>query len=263
MLTATPPSRRRKRKTPARRKKPGSRRARKAPSRPGGRRWIRWIGYPLAGFLGLTVLLVLLYRVADPPSTPLMWIRWAQNGYPPDQTLWLRPWIPLDRISPRLVRAVLTAEDQKFFLHHGFDWPAVRKAIRINRQGKRRVGASTLTMQTARNVFLWQDRTWLRKGLEAYFTVLIEWFWSKERILEVYLNIVEWGDGLYGCEAASRAYFNHSAGTLSYLEAARLAALLPNPRVWSRSEYHLRLRQRQHHILTRMLGFTPPRRRSP
>ena len=177
--------------------------------------------------LGLPLAFVVLYRVVAPPITPLMLIRKAQ-GEGLD-----RRWVPLEAISPALMQAVIAAEDAKFCTHHGFDWQAIDHAIDRYEDGGRVLGASTISMQTAKNVFLWPGRNFLRKGLEAAFTVLIETVWGKRRILEVYLNVVEWGSGLYGAEAAARRYFNKPAKALSAREAAALAAVLPSPRRWS------------------------------
>ena len=156
------------------------------------------------------------------------------------------------------MRAVISAEDQKFFMHNGFDWEAAVNALEVNLTTKRKIGASTISMQTARNVFLWQKRNWLRKGLEAYFTFLIEAFWSKQRILEVYLNVIEWGDGVFGCESASREYFNHSSRWITKRDAAWMAAILPNPRVWSQARYHNRVQKRQTRILLSMRKMKLP-----
>ena len=145
-------------------------------------------------FLAFTVVPVLIYRVIDPPTTSLLWTRWAESGYEGSRPVFLQHWKSLKKISPSLVRAVIAAEDQKFFYHNGFDWQAIEAAIKTNLSTDRTVGASTISMQTARNVFLWQKRNWLRKSLEAWFTILIEYLWTKERILEVYLNVIEWGD---------------------------------------------------------------------
>jgi len=195
-------------------------------------------------FLVLTVVPVLIYSATDPATTPLLWIRWAENDKSDRYTRVIKSWVPAERISPHLIKAVVAAEDQKFFQHHGFDWQAIESAIKVNLTSSRTIGASTISMQTSRNVFLWQGRNLARKGLEFYFTVLIENLWSKKRILEVYLNVIEWGEGIYGCEAASRYYFNHSATTLSPVEAAWLAAILPSPRRWS-------IRRPQNHVVTR------------
>ena len=173
--------------------------------------------------VGLPAALVAAYRFVPPPFTPLMVIRWW------DGADLQRRWVPLERISPHLVRSVIASEDAKFCEHNGFDWQAVNEAIEDYQRGDRLRGASTITMQTAKNLFLWPDRTWLRKGLEAYLTVLIEAMWDKRRILEVYLNIVEWGDGIYGAEAAARVHFRAPASDLTRRQGALLAAVLPNP----------------------------------
>lgn len=178
----------------------------------------------ISGFLILSVAFVSLYREVRPLLTPLMLLRLAE-GYGLHKS-----WVPLDRVSPELIRAVLAGEDEKFCLHHGFDWAAIGTAWDRYESGDGPLlGASTISMQTAKNVFLWPGRDWLRKGLEAWFTGLIELAWGKRRILEVYLNVVEWGPGLYGAEAAARHYFRKPAADLNAAEAARLAAALPDP----------------------------------
>lgn len=196
-------------------------------------------------FVALTLVPVLLYKFVNPPTTPLMWIRWAYSDTPQDLPLHLNAWTPIEEISPNIKRAVLAAEDQKFFAHKGFDWLAIEYAITTNLTTERKVGASTISMQAARNVFLWQTRNWFRKVLESYFTVLIEFFWSKERILEVYLNVIEWGDGIFGCEQAAQTYFRHSSKVLSPVESAWMAAVLPSPRHWTRrpTPKHVQVRQ--------------------
>jgi len=213
----------------------------------------------LLAFLALTVVPVLIYSATDPATTPLLWIRWAENDKSEHYTRVIKNWIPVERISPHLIKAVIAAEDQKFFQHHGFDWQAIESAIKVNLTSNRTIGASTISMQTSRNVFLWQGRTLVRKGLESYFTVLIENLWSKKRILEVYLNVIEWGQGIYGCEAASRYYFNHSATTLSPVEAASLAAILPSPRRWSIHRPQKHVVNRQAKILNNMAHVRVPR----
>jgi len=193
---------------------------------------LRRIGRILAWLIGVfligSVFLVVLYRLLPPPATPLMLIR-AAEGYG-----MTKDWRPLGRISPHLVHAVMAGEDARFCEHHGFDWDAIREAWRRYRRGTGKLhGASTISMQTAKNVFLWPGRDWVRKGLEAYFTELIELAWGKERIIETYLNVVEWGPGIYGAEAASRFYFHKPASALTLDEASRLAAVLPDPLKWS------------------------------
>lgn len=173
--------------------------------------------------VGVPFTLTLLLRFIPPPMTPLMAIRLVQ-GYGLE-----KDWRDIDAISPHLRRAVIAAEDGKFCTHWGFDWAAIDNAIDRYEDGGKVLGASTISMQTAKNVFLWPSRTFLRKGAEAYLTVYLEALWSKRRILEIYLNIAEFGPGVYGAEAASRLYFGKSALALSPREAALLAAVLPAP----------------------------------
>ena len=202
--------------------------------------------------LALTVTPVLVYRIVNPPTTPLMWIRWVESEYDPAVPRHLKHWTPLSRISPHLIKAVLSSEDQKFFEHSGFDWNAAEAAFHHNLRSEKKIGASTISMQTARNVFLWQERTWLRKILEAYFTFLIEVFWGKDRILEVYLNVIEWGDGVFGCTDAAQTYFKRSPKKVSPIESAGMAAILPNPRKWSLDPPSKQVEARQARILNSM-----------
>jgi monofunctional glycosyltransferase len=208
-------------------------------------------------FLALTLVPVIIFRYVDPPSTPLMWIRWSSSSNAESQRS-LDTWQSLESISPHLLKAVIAAEDQKFFSHHGFDWKAIEYAIQVNLTSDRKIGASTISMQTARNVFLWQKRTWLRKILEGYFTTLIEIFWDKRRILEVYLNVIEWGEGVFGCEKAAQKYFKRSSYLLSPVESAWMAAVLPNPRQWSRQPVPIYVRARQAKILDSMATLRIP-----
>lgn len=179
-------------------------------------------------FLGVTivvpVLLIVIARFIPPVFTPLMLETWITDGSI------TRQWMPLSAISPNLVRAVIASEDDKFCSHYGFDFDAIDKALASNADGGRLKGASTISQQTAKNLFLSQNRTWVRKGIEAYLTALIEALWPKRRIMETYLNIVEWGPRRFGAEAAAQANFRKSAAKLSVAEAARLATILPNPR---------------------------------
>jgi monofunctional biosynthetic peptidoglycan transglycosylase len=172
-------------------------------------------------------LAVVVYKFLPPPLTILMVEREVQ-GHGLDHR-----WVPLDRISPAMVRAVVASEDARFCSHHGFDFAAIDKALVHNEQRPGKVrGGSTISQQTAKNVFLWPGRSYVRKGIEAWFTVLIEAIWGKPRIMEVYLNTVEMGPGLYGVEAASRHYFHEGADKLSAAQASRLAAILPSPLKW-------------------------------
>jgi len=195
--------------------------------RPRGRRLLRLALWAILIALSLPVPFVIAYRFVPPPITPLMMIRWI-GGAPINQH-----WVPLDRISATLPRAVISSEDEKFCTHHGFDWTAFDNAYRAWRAGREPKGASTITMQVAKNLFLWPGRSVIRKSIEAYVTVLLEFFWNKHRIMEVYLNVIEWGDGIYGADAAAHHYFKKAASALTTQEAALLAAVLPDPRDWS------------------------------
>ncbi|WP_207483215.1 monofunctional biosynthetic peptidoglycan transglycosylase [Arenibaculum pallidiluteum] len=191
------------------------------------RRILRLALTVLAALAAFSVLWVLAYRVVPVPATPLMLVR-AVQGHGLD-----KDWTALDRISPNLARAVIAAEDTKFCGHYGFDLEAIEDALQDNAEGGSMRGGSTISQQTAKNAFLWPDRSWLRKGVEAGFTLLVETLWPKARIVEVYLNIVEWGPGLYGAEAAARRYFDRPASGLTERQAALMAAVLPNPLRWS------------------------------
>lgn len=198
-------------------------------------RIFRWIGRLIAFCILASVAITVVYRVVDPPITPLMLIR-PLEGMGDGKLVGIdRHWVPLDDISPALIRSVIAAEDGRFFTHSGVDWKAVEAARARNERSKsgKVFGASTITMQCARNIFLWQGRNYVRKGLEVYFTYLTEFLWGKRRIIEVYLNSIEWGDGVYGAEAAAQKYFGVSAAQLTPRQAALMAAVLPNPRVWS------------------------------
>ncbi len=183
-------------------------------------RMLRWIVLAALGLAVALVLGLLLFRFVPAPST-LMIGRWLT--FQPVE----RQWVPLAQISPNLIRAVIAAEDQRFCEHAGIDWVELNKVLE-DEDGPSR-GASTLTMQTAKNVFLWPGRSYVRKGLEIPLAMAIDFAWPKQRIIEVYLNVAEWGDGLYGAEAASQRYFRKPAARLSPAEAARLAGALPNP----------------------------------
>ena len=189
----------------------------------------RIIAFFATGFFIWSFFLVIAYGVLPPLVTPLMLLRLL------DGSGIHKSWRPLEEISPNLVRATMAAEDGKFCSHDGFDWKAIREDWLRNQRGGQLLGASTISMQTAKNLFLWPDRSWPRKGLEVYFTLLIELAWPKRRIMELYLNEVEWAPGIYGAEAAAQYHFKKPAAALSAQEAARLAAVLPNPRRWSAS----------------------------
>ncbi|MGB8168947.1 MAG: monofunctional biosynthetic peptidoglycan transglycosylase [Chthoniobacteraceae bacterium] len=202
-----------------------------APSRAGGR-WLRWTLIIFAALLILPIAQVGCVRAVNPPLTPLMLVREAEariNGKPAPPRRYA--WIDFAQIPRPLLRCVLTSEDQRFFLHHGFDWKEMKIAQRdAERSGKPLRGASTISMQCARSLFLWQGRSWVRKGLEAYYTFWMELLLPKRRILELYANVIEMGDSVYGVEAAAQAHFGTSARGLKREQAALLAAILPNPR---------------------------------
>lgn len=188
-------------------------------------RKLLWVGF---GFVAFTLLLVIAFGSVNPPTW--MWKLQRQLAPPAGYPEAIRhSWVSLEKISPNMQLAVIAAEDQNFPSHWGFDLDSIVKAIEANQQGAALRGASTLSQQTAKNLFLWSEKSLLRKGVEAYFTGLIELFWSKQRILEVYLNIVEFGPGIFGVEAASRHFYGKPAGRLTADEAARLAVVLPNP----------------------------------
>ena len=194
--------------------------ARSGASRSWGRRIATWLAKGLLGFVALSLLFVALYKVVPVPVTPTMIM--DPNGFSKD-------WTRLSSIDRNMVAAVIAGEDAKFCTHHGFDTDAIEQAWQRNQRGGRIRGGSTISQQTAKNVFLWQGGGFFRKGLEAWFTVLIEHIWGKRRIMEVYLNVAEMGPGVYGAEAAARKYFKTDAAHLSPDQAARLVAVLPNP----------------------------------
>lgn len=197
------------------------------------KRFAKWAVYAIAICIALSVIQVVPLRWIDPPTTVNMIWKWAHGDRPFSYYMLGDTWRPLNRISPSLRRAVLAGEDQRFLLHSGFDFKEMNKAIKDMATQRGFRGASTISMQTARTVFLWPERSFPRKLAEAYYTVLIEVFWGKKRILEVYLNSVDWGTGIWGAESASRSYFHVSCSSLSRSGAALLAAVLPNPHKWS------------------------------
>ncbi len=193
------------------------------------RRVFKYITYCLLTFLVSTVLTVAVYRWLPVPITPLMVIRCVQNIHNGETAAIHHKWVPLKQISPYLPVAVMASEDQNFMHHHGFDFNAIQDAAIERLEGKRSRGGSTISQQTAKNVFLWPQSSWLRKGFEVYFTVLIELMWPKERIMEVYLNSIEMGPNIYGAEAVAQRHFGCSARKLRRSDCALIAATLPNP----------------------------------
>ncbi len=206
----------------------------------------------------ISISLTILYRFVPPPFTILMIQRLVEQKMDGEKLKWKRDWVSIDEMSPFIQRAVIASEDDQFLNHWGFDVDAIKSAYQQNKKGKRLKGGSTITQQTAKNIFLWPDRSYFRKALEAYFTLMIELFWSKERIMEVYLNSIEMGDGIYGIEAASKHYFKKSAKDLSKRESAAIAAILPNPRKWSASKPNAYIVKRQYRILKRMRYIGKP-----
>jgi monofunctional biosynthetic peptidoglycan transglycosylase len=209
-------------------------------------------------FFGLSIGMVVLYRFVPVPITPLMIIRVVEQSFDSEKKVRLsKDWVPISKISKNAAQAVIASEDQKFLEHNGFDVESMKKAWENNKNGKRIKGASTITQQTVKNVFLWPSRSYLRKGLEAYFTVLVELLWSKERIIEVYLNVIEMGEGIYGIEAASQAYYKQPAVKLTRGQSAMIAAILPNPRRWTPNKPTAYLKGRQTWILRQMNNLKP------
>jgi monofunctional biosynthetic peptidoglycan transglycosylase len=212
------------------------------------RRVLAWILPPLL----LPGLIILIYRFVPPPVTPLMLIRAAEIG-----TV-RREWVDYARIAPALPRAVIASEDTRFCGHRGFDWVEIDKAYEAYREGDRLRGASTISQQVARNLFLWPGGGFIRKGVEAYVTVLVEALLSKQRILELYLNVAEWGPGVFGAEVAAQTHFGRHAQQLSPREAALLAAVLPNPREWRPEHPTAYLNERAETIMARMPEVAVP-----
>lgn len=205
-----------------------------------------WI---VVAFFASTILSVAILRWVPVWFTPLMFIRVAQQVKSDEKMTLHHHWVPFEEISPYLSTAVIASEDAHFLEHHGFDYKAIEHAAMRNMKHpeKRKLGASTISQQTAKNVFLWPGRSWLRKGLETYFTVLIEFVWSKQRIMEVYLNSIEMGDGIYGVEAVAKEHFGTHASELTRANCALIAATLPNPRKFSSknpSEYMVKRKVR-------------------
>ena len=216
------------------------------------KRIAKFIFKTLLWFVGLSVLWVLLYKYVPVPYTPLMAIRSLQGD---SNYVNKHDWVPLSDISQEIQLAVICAEDQRFLNHRGFDYKAIKEAYESNKNGISLKGGSTISQQTAKNVFLWPGRSWLRKGMETYFTFLVETIWSKERILEVYLNNIEMGDGVFGVEAAAGYWFNTTASDLSRHQAAAIAAILPNPRNYRASPRTNYIEKRKQWIIRQMNNF--------
>lgn len=213
----------------------------------------------LALFFGTTILAVVVLRFIPVWITPLMVIRCCQQVSEGKDLRMVHHWVPLDKISPSLPVAVIASEDANFLRHHGFDYKAIEHAAERNRKhpDKRKLGASTISQQTAKNVFLWPGRSWVRKGFEVYFTTLIELLWSKQRIMEVYLNSIEMGDGIYGADAVAMEHFHTDALNLTRSQCALIAVTLPNPRRFSSKNPSAYMLKRQARI-EREMKYVPP-----
>ncbi len=213
-------------------------------------------------FFAGSVVLVALYSFIPVPVTPHMLLRTAGGIFDGKFVGIDKDWVSYEEVSPHLFRAVIAAEDGRFMRHNGIDWKAVDAAKRYNerQKGKKKRGASTITMQTAKNAFLPHWRNYIRKGIEVYYTYLIEAVWGKKRILEVYVNIVEWGEGLYGAEAAAQKHFGKSAKDLTSREAALLAAVLPNPIRWTAGKPTPYIQKRASWVQGRMRGIAIPKK---
>ena len=211
--------------------------------------WLLFLWFNIISFS-----VVLLFKFVPVPFTPLMGIRALEHKKENKEMTCSHDWVPIDEISLNLQKAVIASEDGRFLEHWGFDFEAMQKAYKNNSKGKRLKGGSTISQQTAKNVFLWQGRSYVRKGLEAYYTVLIELIWGKKRIMEVYLNSIEMGDGVYGAEAAAKHWYRKDAASLTRYEAAGIAAILPNPRKYKASNSSSYINRRKAKI-SREIGY--------
>lgn len=217
-----------------------------------------YIGKFILWFILVTVLWVLAYRFINPPFTLLMMMRNVERKADGKTFKTDKHWVNFREISDQMKRAAIAGEDQKFLHHMGFDMKAIDRAYTANREGSGKVkGGSTITQQTAKNVFLWPGRSWIRKGFEAYFTILMEMLWSKQRILEVYLNVIEMGDGIYGAEAAAQQYYGKSCRDLTRAEAAMITACFPNPLRWTPEHPTTYIRHRQYLIIQNIRRLGP------
>ena len=203
----------------------------------------------LVWFIGISLFLVIIFKFVPVPYTPLMVSRAVENKLAGKEMYCNHDWVPIEKISKNLQKAVIASEDGTFLKHHGFDFSAMQKALKNNQKGRKIKGGSTISQQTAKNVFLWQGRSYIRKGFEAYFTVLIELIWGKERIMEVYLNSIEMGDGVYGAQAAAEYWYRKDASNLSTREAAGIAAILPNPRKYKATNSTVYINRRKDKIV--------------
>ena len=217
---------------------------------------LKFIRNLLLFFFGSSILAVIVLRFIPVYFTPLMFIRTTQQIIHGEDIKWKHSWIPKENISPHLPMAVIASEDNRFAEHNGFDFKEIEKALEENKNRKRPRGASTISQQTAKNIFLWPASSWIRKGLEVYFTTLIELFWNKERIMEVYLNSIEMGKGIYGAQAAAKYKFKTTAAKLSAGQCALIAATLPNPIRFDSAHPSPYIKKRQGQIL-RLMKLVP------
>src|SRR6195952_594986 len=220
---------------------------------------LRILKLTLIFFVGISLFMVILYRFVNPPITWLMITRGFERKSDGKDWKIDKKWISFDDIADPMKRAAVAAEDATFLENHGFDFNAIEKAIdnNTNKKSHKLVGGSTITQQTAKNVFLWPGRSYIRKAFEAWFTLLINIFWSKQRIMEVYLNEIEMGDGIYGVEAASQNYFHKSASDLNNYQAAAIASVWPAPLKWSPTNPDDHVRHRQYLIRKNMRRLGP------
>lgn len=218
------------------------------------KRFFKFVFKCILWLFAISIALVILFKWVPVPITPLMVIRSLDNSSKNKSNGWKHDWVSIDEISKNMQLAVICSEDQNFLNHHGFDFEAIKKAMENNQKNRKIKGASTISQQTAKNVFLWPQRSWVRKGFEAYFTFLIELVWSKERIMEVYLNSIEMGNGIYGVEAAAQHWFKKPAVKLSRYEAAAIAAILPNPRIYRANPASNYIQSRKEWII-RQMGY--------
>jgi monofunctional biosynthetic peptidoglycan transglycosylase len=222
-----------------------------------GKLILRFVKLFLVFFVAATVFWVLLYRFVNPPITWLMLTRgFERKG---DGKTWKidKEWREFDDIADNMKRAAVAAEDATFMENHGFDFHAIERAIKTNSKSRKLIGGSTISQQTAKNVFLWPGRSWVRKGFEAYFTMLIEVFWNKRRIMEVYLNVIEMGDGIYGIQAASQHYYHKDASQLTKSQSAAIASIFPLPLKWSPTNPNKRVARKQYLIRQNMRRLGP------
>ena len=203
-------------------------------------------------FFGISIFLVVLFKFVPVPFTPLMIVRCVEQKLAGKEIKCRHEWVAFDEMSSNVPKAVIASEDGSFLKHNGFDFKAMQKAFKNNSKGRKLKGGSTISQQTAKNVFLWQGRSYIRKGFEAYFTFLIELVWGKKRILEVYLNSIEMGDGIYGVQAASQNWYHKNAIDLKPIEAAGIAAILPNPRKYKASNSTVYINNRKSKIMRTM-----------